>query len=265
MIGVGYMMYPHVIPAQKEVTPIKERKITLANGRTITVDITSIQAQDFPEMVTLLNAVTLGNSLKTDVPKGSEVKPLKIKGDKLTVKDVELNIEGVIALSDTDFEDRALKKMAENFENMGKPAVPAGPTPDQIAAQKAQAEAEAKAEELASLKAEMEAAAAAKAEEAAAIAEAEAEAAAKVLSPEQIETLMKSYLTETPLTEFQVGQVTEFKAGDKEIVDGIEYQTGTASYNMETIFGKRSLSAKALIEKGVLKKWISPKSGLQLQ
>jgi len=49
------------------------------------------------------------------------------------------------------------------------------------------------------------------------------------------------------LKEVGFAQVTDWKAGEDEQIDGASYQTGIASYKADTIFGKKEVQAKALI------------------
>lgn len=67
------------------------------------------------------------------------------------------------------------------------------------------------------------------------------------------------------IKEFTYDQVMEWQAGAVESVDGESFQTGTASYSAETIFGKKVIPAKALIKSGKVVRWIWPKSGMEIK
>ena len=56
-----------------------------------------------------------------------------------------------------------------------------------------------------------------------------------------------------------------WKAGENEVVDGETYQTGVAAYKAATIFGVKTIQAKALIQGGEVKKWIWPDSGMEIK
>ena len=46
---------------------------------------------------------------------------------------------------------------------------------------------------------------------------------------------------------------------------GSSFQTGTLNYKAETIFGVRTIQAKALISNGEVVRWIWPKSGMEIR
>jgi hypothetical protein len=48
-------------------------------------------------------------------------------------------------------------------------------------------------------------------------------------------------------------------------VDGETYQTGLAAYKAETIFGPKTVQAKALIKGGKVIKWIYAKTGMEIR
>ncbi|MBB07212.1 MAG: hypothetical protein CMN03_02995, partial [Roseibacillus sp.] len=53
--------------------------------------------------------------------------------------------------------------------------------------------------------------------------------------------------------------------GEEENVDGEMYQTGLAAYKAQTIFGEKTVQAKALIQKGKVVKWIYAKTGMEIR
>ena len=67
------------------------------------------------------------------------------------------------------------------------------------------------------------------------------------------------------IQEFKFEQVLGWKAEGGEEVDGVNYQTGLAAYKAETIFGVKTIQAKALIKDGKVEKWIWPKSGMEIK
>jgi hypothetical protein len=48
-------------------------------------------------------------------------------------------------------------------------------------------------------------------------------------------------------------------------VDGQPFQTGSVTYKAETIFGVKTIQAKALIKGGKVQRWIWPKSGMEIK
>ena len=77
--------------------------------------------------------------------------------------------------------------------------------------------------------------------------------------------LMQDSIKAGGLKEFTFDQVLDWKAGEDEDFDGITYQTGIAAYKAETIFGVKTIEAKALISEGKIQKWIWAKSGLEIK
>jgi hypothetical protein len=67
------------------------------------------------------------------------------------------------------------------------------------------------------------------------------------------------------IKEFTFDQVLTWKAEADETIDGETYQTGLASYKAETIFGVKTIQAKALIKNAKVQRWIWPKSGMEIK
>lgn len=88
---------------------------------------------------------------------------------------------------------------------------------------------------------------------------------AKTDGPEGIVNAMQSSIKAAQIKEFTFDQILEWKAEADEIVDGKSYQIGLASYNAETIFGTKTIQAKALITAGKVQRWIWPKSGMEIK
>ena len=76
---------------------------------------------------------------------------------------------------------------------------------------------------------------------------------------------MKASVSGGAIKEFTAEQVQAWKIGDEEVVDGETYQTGLAAYKAETIFGPKTVQAKALIKGGKVVKWIYAKTGMEIR
>lgn len=77
--------------------------------------------------------------------------------------------------------------------------------------------------------------------------------------------VMKASLASGQISKFSAAQVLEWEAGAAtEMIDGETYQVGNVTYQAETPFGTKNLPAKALIKNGKVVRWISPKSGMQI-
>lgn len=85
------------------------------------------------------------------------------------------------------------------------------------------------------------------------------------LNAEQIVSAMQESVKGGGIKEFKFEQVEGWKAGEEENVDGEMYQTGLAAYKAQTIFGEKTVQAKALIQKGKVVKWIYAKTGMEIR
>lgn len=85
------------------------------------------------------------------------------------------------------------------------------------------------------------------------------------LGAEEIVKVMQESIKSAQVKEFTFDQVLAWKAGEEEEVDGVKYQTGNAAYKAETIFGVKTIQAKALIQGGKVTKWIWPNSGMEIK
>lgn len=66
------------------------------------------------------------------------------------------------------------------------------------------------------------------------------------------------------IKEFTFDQVLEWTEGPNELNDGKTYQTGLVSYKAKTVFGERTIQAKALIKDGKVHRWLGARSGKAL-
>jgi hypothetical protein len=83
--------------------------------------------------------------------------------------------------------------------------------------------------------------------------------------PSDVVGLMQQSIKAAQIKEFTFDQVLEWAAAPDETIGGETYQTGLASYKAETIFGVKTIQAKALIKGGVVQRWIWPKSGMEIK
>ena len=77
--------------------------------------------------------------------------------------------------------------------------------------------------------------------------------------------IMQESVRSQQIKEFTLPQVLGWKAEADETVDGEAFQVGTLTYKAETIFGVKTIQAKALIKGGKVQRWIWPKSGLEIK
>ncbi len=84
-------------------------------------------------------------------------------------------------------------------------------------------------------------------------------------TPADVVSAMQASIKAAQIKEFKFEQVLDWKADANETVDGETYQTGVASYKAETIFGVKTIQAKALLKGGKVIRWIWPKSGMEIK
>lgn len=78
--------------------------------------------------------------------------------------------------------------------------------------------------------------------------------------------IMQASIKAGDIKEFTFDQVQEWTAGDApETIDGESFQTGLASYKAETVFGVKTIQAKALVQDGKVVRWLWPKSGMEIK
>jgi outer membrane biosynthesis protein TonB len=99
----------------------------------------------------------------------------------------------------------------------------------------------------------------------AAPAPAEEPAAPATAGVEEIIKAMQASLKSGQIKEFTFEKVTDWQAQPAETLDGSSYQIGLASYKAETIFGEKTIQAKALIKGGKVQRWVYPKSGATIK
>ena len=76
---------------------------------------------------------------------------------------------------------------------------------------------------------------------------------------------MKQHIQGGNIKEFEFKQGQGWRAGPDEVIDGESFQVGLIRYMAETIFGTKSIEAKALIKNGEVVMWIWPKSGMEIK
>ncbi|MCX6878875.1 MAG: hypothetical protein NTW21_34450 [Verrucomicrobia bacterium] len=77
--------------------------------------------------------------------------------------------------------------------------------------------------------------------------------------------VMKAHIRSGGIKEFTFQQVLGWKAEADEVINGETYQTGLVRYKAETIFGVKTIEAKALIQNGKVVRWVWPKSGMEIK
>lgn len=78
--------------------------------------------------------------------------------------------------------------------------------------------------------------------------------------------IMQASIKGGDIKEFTFDQVLDWEAAtEPETIDGTAYQAGIASYKAETVFGVKTIQAKAHIKDGKVVRWFWPKSGMDIK
>jgi hypothetical protein len=77
--------------------------------------------------------------------------------------------------------------------------------------------------------------------------------------------IMQESIRGGQIDEFDYDNVLSWDVGPPEILKGESFEIGTVSYKAETIFGLKTIMAKALIKNGKVQRWIWPESGMEIK
>ncbi|MEO7101123.1 MAG: hypothetical protein ABI162_17340 [Luteolibacter sp.] len=257
----GYMFEPNlrfqltgIQPASEathEKVAIEEPAApTTPSPTTPQIDVSGLASSQLPERV-LLNAEAKVADSKSGIvmtiEAGNRVKPVRIEGESIIISPGDGPFVGKVAISDTDL----LQQLAAN------PPGPATPAPEPTAAVAPTPEPAptptGESEEPAAMADPTPAPESTPAPETAAT------------GGDVVVAAMQDSVKTAQIKEFTFQQVLKWEAGPVETIDGESYQTGLASYKAETIFGVKTIQAKALLKDGKVQRWIWPKSGMEIK
>lgn len=250
---LGYMMEPQVRlsltgqnPATAPVTPAPATSVSAPAPATVTLDLTKISPDQLPATVMLKAEAEISDAssgLKMKIEAGNKVKLLRIEGPNAVISPGAGPFEGRLPIASTDL----LEQLAANPPAATPPAVvpepvqpepePA-PTPDPVVTPEPEPTKPPEPEPTPT--------------------------PTPVVSSDPVAT-MKQSIEAGQIKEFTAAQVLAWNKGDDETVDGVTYQTGLVDYKAETIFGEKTIQAKALISNGKVERWIWPKSGMEIK
>ena len=85
------------------------------------------------------------------------------------------------------------------------------------------------------------------------------------LSSVQMLELMKKSVTNRKVKEFAFQDVANWEITGVKEIDGNEYQVGEVTYEQNSIFGNKTLKAKALFQEEELVKWVWPETHAEMK
>ena len=238
-----------------------------------TIDLASLTPDRLPQQVTVRAVVTVkdaGGTLQMQVPVGQQVKLVRLEGEDVIVRPLVSDaLEGRLPAAQTDLLDLVKAAMpAPETTPMPAPETTPAPTPAPEATpapEPAPAPVPAPEPAPAPAPATPETAPPPAPPAATPAPETTPATPATVVGDETIVKAMQSSIRAGQVKEFTFDQVLGWKSTGEEQVDGETYQTGLAAYKAETIFGVKTIQAKALIKGGAVVKWIWPKSGMEIK
>lgn len=204
-----------------------------------------------PEKVTLKQNVQFSDQLSgltMTIAAGSEARLLRIEGDNAIVRVGETDYTILVPITQTDLRIRLGQEDPAPVvvEPVPEPVVTPEPAPEPQPepAPEPQPEPEPEPEPAP---------------------EPQPQPAPPANVPVDVVGMMRESIRNREIKEFEFTQVQDWQATADETIDGQVYQTGVVSYEAETIFGVKTIQAKALIQNGRIVRWIWPKSGVRIQ
>ncbi len=242
---LGYSFEPDMRYALTGVKPVVEkteprRVLVETNTPSNNINPAAYSAAQLPEKILLKADAEISDAasdLKMTITAGNKVNLVRLDGDNVIISPGSSPFEGTVPISQTDL-----------LEQLG--AIAGGPAPATAAEETATAPV---VEEMAP---EPEP-------------EPMPEPEPKPVVPDgpvDVVSVMQASIKSGTIKEFGFDQVLNWEAVEApETIEGEEYQTGIASYKAETVFGVKTIQAKALIKGGTVVKWLWPKSGMEIK
>ncbi|MEO5713883.1 MAG: hypothetical protein ABIT37_10395 [Luteolibacter sp.] len=279
--ALGYKFEPklrsQLAAAPPAVEVIEETVVIEAGGPSAptaepAIDLAGLAPSQLPEKILLKTAAKVADSSSgviMSVDAGTHVKPVRIEGENVIFSPGAGSFVGKVAISDTDL----LAQLAAKPPSPVVPVeeTPVAPVPMPEAAAPVTGDSQEPPAEVtpaptpAPEAPPMEEATPAPAAEPAPAPAPETPAAPAAAGSSDVVTAMQQSIKAAQIKEFTFEQVLNWEAGADETVDGETYQTGLASYKAETIFGMKTIQAKALLKAGKVQRWIWPKSGMEIK
>jgi hypothetical protein len=272
--ALGYWAEPKLRPHITLLRPAASQKaLTPADtGTTAALPATDHHVL-FPDKVTLKSDVEFSDQksgLKMTMTAGSEVRLLRVEGGNAIVRPGETEYSILVPIKNTDFEAR-FGGTETTAADPAPDTEPASPEPDADPMPDAGTDADSETEPMPDADSETEPMPDTDTEtepmpDPDAQPESDTESDTPLLAPKltDIVEIMKFSIRNGGVKEFKIEDVLEWTAGPEETVDGELFQTGNLSYKAETLFGVKTIQAKALIRDGQVQRWIWPKSGVEI-
>lgn len=270
---LGYSNEPKLRSALTRMP--KPRASAIQSEEALMINLGSLAPNQLPEKVMLTHDIQFtqkSSGLTLFLGKGTEVQLVRVNGRNLAVRPIDTTYLIEVPVKHTDLIDR-LRSKPLPLHAEASPAT----TPETVSAPESEPTPEitpATEPETAPVPepSPFPVAESAPAPEPVSVPDSEPEFAPESMAmdatpvvPINIVDIMQESIRDGLIKEFKFEQVLGWKAGEDEAVDGQTFQTGLVSYKAETIFGVKTIQAKALIQDGKVVRWIWPKSGMEIK
>ena len=244
--SLGYFLYPYALSNGEAKGTVETVTVVAPEGKiSFDIEMDSITPDEIPSMVKLRQTVDLKNSkgMTLAVKASDEVKVVSYASEIFSVVDVASGqFTGEVPYSNTNFVEVLAKKRHSEFRGESPVAPVRAVEKVPVVAKVAEVTKPVAAEQ-----------------------EEEAEPVkSSELSESELIRVMKKSVKAGMVSEFSVGDVSQWRSTEAEEVEGVSYQAGLATYEKETLFGKQPVVAKCLILNGKPKRWVYAKTGVDV-
>lgn len=303
--GIGYIFEPQIrysltgkTPDIKIVKSVPVKKEEAAKP-TVLVDLNNWSADQLPKKVVLKSDAGISNEagdLTVKVEAGSQINLTGINGSNAVISSGPGGLQGIVPISQTDLIEQLAQMKKDGFVNTAPEKVEEQPpvmeTSEKVATVEPEAPEVAQVEEVEEVEEVTEGSVEAPetkpkedvfspfgdpVEE-----KSETPLVAETPEPEEVTSeeikpatsqnsaevvsMMKTSIENRDIKEFGMDQVTEWSNETTvETIDDKVYGVGMISYQAETVFGVKTIQAKALIQDGKVVSWLWPKSGMEIK
>lgn len=256
---LGYLVEPRIRQDLTGVAPsaaemAKNKQVILQPpGGAAAIKLTELTAAQLPESITIRTAAQVSHPTSgaaIALTPGNRVQLVKVRGGNAVISAGDPLSQGEIPVTDTDLIQQIEAAMTANgtipaFPRTPISVAPAPPPPVEVAPAPPAPEAAPTPPPAAP--------------------EPAPAAAPVVLTPEEVVKLMQDSIRASEVKEIVFAAAGEWKAEADETIDGEAFNVGTLSYKSETILGVKTMQAKALIQGGKIKRWVRPKTGVEIK
>ncbi|MFK7849390.1 MAG: hypothetical protein AB8D78_00295 [Akkermansiaceae bacterium] len=248
-------------PAEPEVEPVSTVVVKNSDPETA-IDPATWPADRLPAKVELKGDVEISNEtgdIKMTITAGNRVDLVRVDGENVIISPGSGPLEGTVPIVHTNLIEQltALAKILPPVDPSDPvdPPVVASNTGENTGTVETPTEVAVVNPEMTSDPVEPEVA----------VVEPEEDPTSAPASGDVV-AIMQASIKAGDIQEFTFDQVLDWAANDAaEEIEGESFQTGIASYKAETVFGVKTIQAKALIQEGKVVRWLWPKSGMEIK